>query len=98
MSAMAVLANGLTLPRGPMDIIRRSLAAGYEQILAIQMNLPVNSAVHEPNRASVAQFVGYFLWLGTVGFGGPIALAGYMQQDLVEDRRWVRKEDYLEGL
>jgi chromate transporter len=62
------------------------------------MNLPVNSAVHKPNRTSVAQFVGYFLWLGTVGFGGPIALAGHMQQDLVDDRGWVRKEDYLEGL
>jgi chromate transporter len=33
-----------------------------------------------------------------VGFGGPIALAGHMQQDLVEDRGWVRKEDYVEGL
>jgi chromate transporter len=33
-----------------------------------------------------------------VGFGGPIALAGHMQQDLVDDRGWVRKEDYLEGL
>jgi chromate transporter len=40
----------------------------------------------------------YFLRLGTVGFGGPIALAGYMQRDLVEDRRWVSKQDYLEGL
>jgi chromate transporter len=31
----------------------------------------------------------YFLRLGTLGFGGPIALAGYMQRDLVEQRRWV---------
>jgi chromate transporter len=46
----------------------------------------------------MAQFVGYFLWLGTVGFGGPIALAGHMQQDLVDSRGWIRKEDYLEGL
>src|SRR5215472_15362415 len=49
-------------------------------------------------RVSLTRFAGYFLWLGTVGFGGPIALAGHMQQDLVDDRRWVRKEDYLEGL
>ena len=49
-------------------------------------------------RVSFPQFVGYFLWLGTVGFGGPIALAGHMQQDLVDERGWVRKEDYLEGL
>ncbi len=47
---------------------------------------------------SLAQFVGYFLRLGTVGFGGPIALAGYMQRDLVDNRGWVRKEDYVEGL
>src|SRR5215472_17840082 len=40
----------------------------------------------------------YFLRLGTFGFGGPIALAGYMQRDLVEARRWVSRADYLEGL
>jgi chromate transporter len=40
----------------------------------------------------------YFLRLGTFGFGGPIALAGYMQKDLVEKRRWLSKEDYIEGL
>lgn len=51
-----------------------------------------------PTRVSLPQFVGYFLWLGTVGFGGPIALAGHMQQDLVDSRGWVRKEDYVEGL
>jgi chromate transporter len=47
---------------------------------------------------SFAKFCSYFLWLGTTGFGGPIALAGYMQRDLVERRRWVSREDYLEGL
>jgi chromate transporter len=40
----------------------------------------------------------YFLHLGAFGFGGPIALAGYMQRDLVEGRRWISKQDYLEGL
>ena len=48
--------------------------------------------------SSLWDFVGYFLWLGTVGFGGPIALAGHMQQDLVDQRRWVSSEDYVEGL
>ena len=52
----------------------------------------------EPAAVSLAKFCVYFLWLGTSGFGGPIALAGYMQRDLVERRRWVTKEDYLEGL
>lgn len=47
---------------------------------------------------SLRQFTQYFLRLGTFGFGGPIALAGYMQRDLVEKRRWITKQDYLEGL
>src|SRR5438094_8666286 len=40
----------------------------------------------------------YFLRLGTLGFGGPIALAGHMQRDLVEAKRWISREDYVEGL
>jgi chromate transporter len=40
----------------------------------------------------------YLLKLGTVGFGGPIALCGYMQRDLVERRGWISKEDYTDGL
>jgi chromate transporter len=47
---------------------------------------------------SLYHFVRYFLWLGTVGFGGPIALAGRMQQDLVDERGWVSRQDYIEGL
>jgi chromate transporter len=47
---------------------------------------------------SLADVVKYFLHLGTFGFGGPIALAGYMQRDLVERRRWISKQDYVEGL
>jgi chromate transporter len=50
----------------------------------------------EPVR--LRQLVYYFLRLGTLGFGGPIALAGYMQRDLVERRRWLSKEDYVRGL
>jgi chromate transporter len=41
--------------------------------------------------------VRYFLRLGTFGFGGPIALAGYMQRDLIP-RRWISEKEYLEGL
>ena len=47
---------------------------------------------------SLTEFVLYFLRLGALGFGGPIALAGYMQRDLVEERRWLSKQDYVEGL
>jgi chromate transporter len=47
---------------------------------------------------SLAQFAMYFLKLGCIGFGGPIALVGYMQKDLVEERKWITQEDYLKGL
>jgi chromate transporter len=49
-------------------------------------------------QGSLAEFVLYFLRLGCFGFGGPIALVGYMQKDLVEERRWISQEDYLNGL
>jgi chromate transporter len=42
--------------------------------------------------------VRYFLWLGATGFGGPIALVGSMQRDLVERRRWFDPQEYREGL
>ncbi len=44
------------------------------------------------------QLVMYFLRLGTTGFGGPVALVGYMQRDLVENRQWISEADYKEGL
>src|SRR5215472_13200342 len=47
---------------------------------------------------TLRELLAYFLRLGTFGFGGPIALAGYMQRDLVEARGWVSRADYLEGL
>jgi chromate transporter len=53
---------------------------------------------NSPNEVSLMRFTGYFLWLGTVGFGGPIALAGHMQQDLVDRHGWISREDYVEGL
>jgi len=50
------------------------------------------------NKVGLRALTGYFLRLGTIGFGGPIALAGYMQRDLVERRGWVTSEDYKQGL
>ena len=44
------------------------------------------------------QLTAYFLKLGTIGFGGPVALVGYMQRDLVEQRRWIDDEEYKLGL
>jgi chromate transporter len=47
---------------------------------------------------SLRQLVLYVLQLGTVGFGGPVALVGYMHRDLVERRRWISEAEYKEGL
>jgi chromate transporter len=41
---------------------------------------------------------GYFLRLGTLGFGGPVALVAAMHRDLVEAREWVSAEEYREGI
>lgn len=47
---------------------------------------------------SLRDLAAYFLKLGTVGFGGPVALVGYMHRDLVENRRWISEDDYRQGL
>jgi chromate transporter len=47
---------------------------------------------------SLRQLIIYFLKLGTWGFGGPVALVGYMHRDLVEEKKWISEEDYKEGL
>jgi chromate transporter len=51
-----------------------------------------------PGLVSLSRFAAYFVKLGALGFGGPIALAGHMQKDLVEERGWISKQDYIEGL
>lgn len=47
---------------------------------------------------SLWDLVLYVLRLGTFGFGGPVALVGYMHRDLVEQRKWISETDYKEGL
>ena len=54
--------------------------------------------VDHPPRYSLWQLVRYFLRLGTLGFGGPVALVGFMHRDLVEQRGWIAEADYKEGL
>jgi chromate transporter len=51
-----------------------------------------------PPRYSLWQLVRYMLALGTWGFGGPVALVGYMYRDLVERRHWISEGDYKEGM
>jgi chromate transporter len=56
------------------------------------------AAAPEGPRYTLWQLVGYMLGLGTWGFGGPVALVGYMYRDLVEKRRWMSENEYKEGL
>jgi chromate transport protein ChrA len=51
-----------------------------------------------PSIRVLRRLILYFLKLGALGFGGPIALAGAMQRDLVDDRQWITRDEYLRGL
>jgi len=46
----------------------------------------------------LSRLVRYFLVLGSTGFGGPIATVGYMQRDLVEQRGWLDRQEFLNGV
>ena len=60
------------------------------------------AATDQPEPAPLAyglrELVLYFLKLGSIGFGGPVALVGYMHRDLVEQRKWISEAEYKEGL
>jgi chromate transporter len=49
-------------------------------------------------RVSIGDLVRYYLRLGTVGFGGPAALVGQMEKEIVSERRWLTKEEFREGV
>jgi chromate transporter len=55
-------------------------------------------ATPAPAAYSLWDLVAYMLGLGTWGFGGPVALVGYMHRDLVERRKWITEGEYKEGL
>src|SRR5215203_29750 len=52
------------------------------------------TATESRARGTLWQLTAYFLTLGTIGFGGPVALVGYMQRDLVERHHWIDDEEY----
>lgn len=55
-------------------------------------------AVKTDQSYTLRQLILYFFKLGYSGFGGPVALVGYMHRDLVENRKWISEEEYKEGL
>ena len=72
-----------------------SLHAGFPVVTDELVLTPDSN--HHPNY-SLGQLVRYALELGTFGFGGPVALIGYMHRDLVERRKWISESEYKEGL
>jgi chromate transporter len=56
------------------------------------------AAPERATRAGLGAFVRYFLYLGTLGFGGPTALVGFMHRDLVERRQWISEDEYRLGV
>ena len=59
---------------------------------------PDSNQLSEGRAITYPRFLLYFLGLGALGFGGPIATVGYMQRDLVEDRGWLERQDLLDGI
>jgi len=49
-------------------------------------------------RVPIRELVRYYLRLGLIGFGGPVALVGQMERELVEERKWLTKEEMREGI
>jgi chromate transporter len=54
--------------------------------------------IRAPSRVRIRDLVRYYLRLGTLGFGGPVALCGQMERELVQERKWVTKEEMREAI
>src|SRR5713226_4341070 len=75
----------------------RARPAGLTEHTAAVMGSAISTRA-ETALYSLRAFLVYFVRLGTFGFGGPIALAARMEKDLVEERGWISRQDYVEGL
>jgi len=53
---------------------------------------------HPAPRRPIREIVAYFLRLGTLGFGGPVALVGLMEKDLVGENGWLSKEEMRDAI
>src|SRR6266478_4641957 len=49
-------------------------------------------------RVRIRDLVLYYLRLGTLGFGGPVALCGQMEKELVQERRWISKDEMRDAV
>ncbi len=55
-------------------------------------------SANTPSRVPIRDLVLYYLRLGALGFGGPVALVGQMEKELVQERKWLTKEEMREGI
>ena len=71
-------------------------------MLHIESNVTLRSEVkiHEqtPHRVPIRELVRYYLRLGLLGFGGPVALVGQMEREMVGEKKWLTKEEMREGI
>jgi chromate transporter len=72
------------------SIARNNIIKGKYQV---EISIPEPAAT-APTTTGLWPLTSYFLKLGAVGFGGPVALVGFMHRDLVEKRHWVTEDTY----
>src|ERR1700749_318834 len=51
-----------------------------------------------PERSRMGELALYFLRLGFLGFGGPVAIGGQMERELVNDKKWLTKDEMREAI
>jgi chromate transporter len=81
-------------------LLRRTLVRHTNvQLLSKRKLKRFKNKIMEQNPTySLSALIKYFLKLGSIGFGGPVALVGYMHKDLVENKKWVSEDEYKQGL
>src|SRR5216684_1939239 len=95
-------------PHRPMDRSAASdihaLAARTQRVLGADIShlrwegLSYMSTQAAPARGSIGELTVYFLRLGLLGFGGPVALVGQMERELVAERAWLSNEQMREAI
>jgi chromate transporter len=90
LTLVAVLQEG----RYDVTVVTPITSAAPQPIVGVTPHVDARSS----STYAVLDLTSYALRLGTTGFGGPVALVGYMNRDLVERRRWISEDDYKRGL
>jgi chromate transporter len=79
-------------------VVRAAFSCDFDYDTRMQTATEEMSPASDQASYSIWDLVTYFVRLGTFGFGGPVALVGYMHRDLVERRGWISESEYKEGM